>query len=366
VKLLFLVGSGVSLGAGLPSVTAITEQVLSGRNDEVLDFLREVKGICDDYYGAFDPGRETNYEDLAFVAQQIVDAIPPLEYENPALGALIDRFTMSSHAGLTLEELARRARDASDHVHATVGRMLNAITRPLDYLAPILDAFEDGAVRQLDVFSLNHDLVLETALEQRRIAFSDGFEEDRGTLRLWSDTFRHPSRRLFKLHGSIDWYRYDLDVGDWSGPRIARPIGDPRHASGPNGEDLGARGSPREGRPEFLVGTFNKILGYPSGIYADQHAHFHESLREAEALIAIGYGFRDKAINGGVIAWAERPGERRLVIVHPSGLPIGARGPIEHKWLDWTERGLLANVPSRLEETSWPEIRDAIMGRPAR
>ena len=32
MKLLFLVGSGVSLGAGMPTVAAITEQVLSGRN----------------------------------------------------------------------------------------------------------------------------------------------------------------------------------------------------------------------------------------------------------------------------------------------------------------------------------------------
>ena len=330
VRLVFVTGSGISVGAGMPSLQAITEQLLSGRNvtrqggrfqiwdelplqhemwldgvERTLGFLGELKAMCDAYFVRHDHERQTIYEDLAFVAQQIEDAIVG-EYENPALVPLIERFTQSPYSGLTLEELRELAGGASDYIHETVRRMLARISGPVDYLAPILDAFEDDAVEQLDVFTLNHDVVMETALAERGLSYSDGFEEAWGTLRLWSDTYRHPTRRPFKLHGSIDWYRYDLDFGDWSGQRMARPIGDPEHPKGPGGEDLGARGCPCEGRPEFLAGTFNKILSYPTGIYADQHAHFHKSLREADALVVIGYGLRDKAINTRVIAWATR------------------------------------------------------------
>jgi len=33
--------------------------------------------------------------------------------------------------------------------------------------------------------------------------------------------------------------------------------------------------------------------------------------------VVIGYGFREKAINSRIVAWDERPGHRRMVVVHP-------------------------------------------------
>jgi hypothetical protein len=102
--------------------------------------------------------------------------------------------------------------------------------------------------------------------------------------------------------------------------------------------------------PEILVGTFNKILGYSGSIYADQRARFHEALRGAEHLLVIGYGFRDKAINSRIVAWAERPGERRMVVVHPSPSALGdqARGAIRSKWKRWQVLGLLEFIPKKL------------------
>ena len=78
----------------------------------------------------------------------------------------------------------------------------------------------------------------------------------------------------------------------------------------------------------------------------------------------IGYGFRDKAINARLIAWAERPGERRMVVAHrdPDGLGAGARGAIQQKWDRWQKSGLLAFVPRHLEHTTWSELRDALGG----
>ncbi|HEV7566064.1 MAG TPA: hypothetical protein VGO31_08925 [Microbacteriaceae bacterium] len=79
-------------------------------------------------------------------------------------------------------------------------------------------------------------------------------------------------------------------------------------------------------------------------------------------MLVIGYGFRDKAINSRLIAWAERPGERRMVVVHrdPYGVGAGARGAIAQKWDRLEQSGTLAFVPRHLEGTTWAEIREKL------
>jgi hypothetical protein len=117
------------------------------------------------------------------------------------------------------------------------------------------------------------------------------------------------------------------------------------------------------GRPLFLTGTFNKILSYGTGVYADQHSRFHRALTSADALVVIGYGFHDKAINARIVAWAERPGQRKMVVVHrdPDRLGAGARGAIRGKWDRWKQCGLLEIVPEYLSATTtWGSIRGVI------
>jgi hypothetical protein len=164
-----------------------------------------------------------------------------------------------------------------------------------------------------------------------------------------------------KLHGSINWWRYRFRLDGFTGQFTAQSTDlDPEHPRGPTGEDLGY---PLKGRPLILTGTFNKILAYPTGIYADQHFRFQQALNFADALIVIGYGFRDKAINARIVAWAERPGDRRMVVVHrnPEGFAAYARGAIRNLWTTWYDRGLLAYVPEHLSPTTaWNSIRDAV------
>jgi hypothetical protein len=379
MRLAILLGSGASRRAGMPDVREITEQVLSGHNvlcsgndfrvlgglppnaemfnqplAVALAFVRDVKRLCDDYFASQEKDRVTNYEDIAYVARQIDDGITS-EYENPALLPFNERYT--AEHGLGLGELQEAAATTADYIEDMVRAMVGRPFGQIDYLSPLVAAFNDSSVGQLDVATLNHDLVLETALRTANVRYSDGFDRRHGTLALWTDRYPEPSRRLFKLHGSVDWFRYYLTLNDWGGQISARSTGDPFHATGPAGERLEY---PAGGRPLILTGTFNKILSYPTGVYADQHFRFHEALRGADHLLVIGYGFRDKAINARVIAWAERPGRRRMVVVHPDPSRIGqqARGAIRGKWRAWQERGLLGFVPKYLGgDVTWEELR---------
>ena len=375
-----LLGSGVSLPAGMPSVEQITQRVLSGENvlkngsdfrlvdqlppnhevftrgvREVVGFVRELKTLCDDYFASQEKERTTNYEDIAYVARQIEDGLRS-EYENPALLPLNERF--SAAVGRTSHELLELAGASADYIEDIVRSLLGRPTETVEHLTTIVDAFADAAVDQMTIATLNHDVVLEHAFRESGTHYSDGFAERFGTLLVWNDTFHAPTRKLLKLHGSIDWWRYNLTRDGWTGQITARATdGDPFHARDPEGNLVEF---PASGRPQILTGTFNKILQYGSGVYADQHFRLHEALAGADALVVIGYGFRDKAVNSRVVAWAERPREQRMIVVHPNPTDLGtrARGAIRGKWNRWHRRGLLTFVPEYLSaETSWNSIR---------
>jgi hypothetical protein len=382
MRVVFLLGSGASVHADMPSVGRITARVLSGERvlqggarfrvvdqlppqyemwrdevDRAVGFAGELKQLCDDYWESQDKERETNYEDIAYVARQIDDG-PMSEYENPALLPLNKKLGQDS--GRQPPDLLELAAMTADYIEDVVCGMLGRPIGPVDHLAAIADACNDNSVDEITLATLNHDLVLERMLDETGRQYSDGFNREFGTLRIWNDTF-DSNRRLLKLHGSINWWRYRFTLDGYTGQFTAESTNrDPEHPRGPAGEHLGF---PLTGRPLILTGTFNKILAYPTGIYADQHFRFHEALNAADALIVIGYGFRDKAINARIVAWAERPGDRRMVVVHrdPAGFAFLARGAIRNLWTPWYDRGLLAFVSEHLSPTtSWRSIRDAL------
>ncbi len=382
MRIVFLLGSGVSISAGMPRVDDITRQVLAadcviegsdsrfrilneqmfrrqemfrGKTDEVAAFARELKQLCDAYWPSQkEHPRQTNYEDIAYIAQQIHDGLTS-EYENPALLPLNERY--SHAAGRSQSELQSLAGLTAGYIKDMVCSTLGRPVGPVDHLIAIAEAFKDHSVEEAHVATLNHDLVLERLFRETGTQYSDGFAREFGTMQIWNNTFEVGNRKLLKLHGSIDWWLYRFELDGFLGQITARPSdGDAQHARGPAGEDLGFT---LDARPLILAGTFNKILAYPTGIFADQHFRFHEALRDADALVAIGYGFRDKAINTRIVAWAERPGHRRMVVVHrdPDGFASTARGAIRSKWDEWQGRGLLAFVPEHLGPTTrWETI----------
>lgn len=58
----------------------------------------------------------------------------------------------------------------------------------------------------VDIFSLNHDLLIEKQLENETIPYADGFGEADGDATLFNSSWNNQTSgvRLFKLHGSVD------------------------------------------------------------------------------------------------------------------------------------------------------------------
>ena len=113
-RVAFLLGSGISIPAGMPSTWEITDQVLSGKGvmhhtdgnyyfgrplyahigmpDEyvprVQKFLKKIKVEIDRYYSL--QRRLTNYEDLSYAATQIYDSETG-NHDNPLVQSFIDK-----------------------------------------------------------------------------------------------------------------------------------------------------------------------------------------------------------------------------------------------------------------------------------
>jgi hypothetical protein len=215
-------------------------------------------------------------------------------------------------------------------------------------LDSLKDACLDGQLSSVDIFTLNHDIVLERCLSRNGIQVADGFDEPVNDVRHWDPDLlegRSSKVRLLKLHGSVDWFLYRPYVRDW---RVARiPLGlDPHDALNPTAKS----------RPELLVGTFNKMLQYTSRIYADLHCQFHYSLRHSQRLVICGYGFGDKGINTGIAEWIDSLSDHKIIMVEPNPAELKGRArPAIVKY--WDE---LTIIPKGIEETSWHEIRDRL------
>jgi len=375
VHILFLLGSGASRGAAMPTVAELTEQVLSARfatrwagrfvvrdgpapnawdavdpDGELMRFVRDLDERAAAFFRKHGEQRTINYEDIAFFAAQVADCLA-FEYENPALDAVIEQLA-ATHTDGDERRLAELADETREYVTSTVASCLDRPPARLDYLALVADACRSAA--RADVATLNHDTVLEQALRHFGVTFSDGFERtvaDRTDA--WTDSFSAPVR-LLKLHGSINWYRYEIGHERL----IARSdAADPFHLPDLSGQLLDI---PAGARGQFLAGTFNKILAYQSPVYAEQHGHFRAALRDCDVLIIAGYGFADKAVNTLLTGYVCDGSRRPIVLIHadPQSLFAAARPAASRGLKRADQQGRLILVQRWLEDVAWDDLRE--------
>ena len=397
-KLSFLLGSGVSLPAKMPCAKQITEKALLGAGvrrhtvgnydfgqplyahagfpDEyvprVVEFLKRLSVEIEQYY-SYVRERVVNYEDLFYVAAQIHDSEVG-EYDNPIVQAFVDKIMPDIKPLLVGQkneirkkwELHEIAVEATHYIHDIVWRSLTTEPADLDYLRCVRDACQDREVSSVDVFTLNHDMVIERYLDRSNVKYIEGFGLPINGVRYWSpEVFEDLSYnvRLFKLHGSINWFLFEPHAAIRRNEPVGIVLdGDIWHTKNPDGQLQ----RPVDGRPMLLVGTFNKMLQYVTGIYADLYCQMYRALRKTEFLILCGYGFGDKGINTRLIEWVDSSQQNVMVVIHaePESLKMRARGAIFKNWDNWLQSNRLVLVQKWIEETSWKEIYDAIQKRP--
>lgn len=347
----FFFGSGISIPSDMPSVYQITNAAFGeewhlatdgnfrpGPNPNahipdsvtpvVKTFLAKVSDCAADYLAELarpNAGRKPHYEDLFSLAEQ---ALRPETDHVPNLAAVeflrrLRRETAPLHCGFRGgsvggEGFVGLAAVACDFLHWVVHHKLHAGGKERRGLELISETA--SAVTALDVFTLNHDLLVEAQLKSDGIADVETGFDDRthGQFSVyrsgwWEDTKRPRKMvRLFKLHGSLNWWLYEFP--NWA-RQYAIPDGEPFHSKDQNGQIV----NPVEWKAAFLSGTIVKELRYGVGLWSELFAAFRSHLASHTHLICCGYGFGDTGINQRLVQWMQDRlnGSNRLVILTP-------------------------------------------------
>lgn len=371
MKATFLLGSGISIPAKIPSLKRLTDSILSGeefilqsdgelirigtcpehqiregreRVRRVLIFLDWLKTHANSRYAEL-AERWVNYEDLAYLAEQISDDLAN-EYENPALqplirNALIDLrgLITGSTPAIVRNDLKNLAKWTVGYVRQAVAILLKQVPSDTSYLRIFVDVCQDPLTSEVNLFTLNHDTLLENLLKANEVTVADGLRDARngdGTRRWDPSVFdiHNDGRRvnLYKLHGSVNWYHWKPEphcrTFCENADRNGRFVGTCEVEDSPYEQVFEIEG------PRILTGTFNKILDYNSEIFLELHHRFHRALQDCETLVVCGYGFGDKGVNTRIAEWRHRSSKPKLLIIdpaEPSQIFQRARGAIQRE-----------------------------------
>lgn len=410
-KVCFLLGSGVSIPAELPSISEITQEILSGEcfaweknrplrlktdaeklgprvvgppsyadsdNDRWNEHVRPIlllvswlKVQAERRYAAW-PGREVNYEDIAYLAGQLHDDLLD-NYENPALIPFVNK-ALDELAGLLVgathstsskrdpkEVLRELTGMAVDYVRYAVALLLGdtGVEHESGYLRLFVEAADDPSVTELNIFTLNHDTLVESSFTKnaQHLCLTDGFARAEQGFRRWDPSLFDSAGkvRLYKLHGAVDWRRVEPKHRNSANPRAEEFVGIQTGAS----SKYQAVGDP----PLLLAGTFNKLFDYTHGIFLELQYRFHRELAESAHLIVCGYSFGDKGINQRIVERMTSVPPCKLLVIDPiplQGLKLKARGAIDNNLGDWDTERRFVHWQYRLEDgqsVSWKRIR---------
>ena len=301
--------------------------------------------------------RPANYEDLYYLAKQALDEESG-EMENPAVRSFAKK--LKADMLPLLEELLKDEADYWDLLDKTCKYIFYMVHQNLLKPPPKQEQLEVIArtcltTKVTSISTLCHDTHVETFLKDADIKISDGFSEPQDKVRYWNgDFYARVKTPFLKLHGSVDWFRFQLEDGDFYDEKIGITLKDYPGRVMLKNRILRAMLP----EPLLLIGTFNKITEYSSGIFRELHYHFRSTIKKAGQLVVCGYSFGDKGINSEIIEWLYGDRKRRLVIIDPAdpdSLRINARGAIQKHWDEWKINGALIIIKKPFENV---EIED--------
>lgn len=310
----FFIGSGFSKSAGLPIGNEITNKILEITEE---DFNKKSKYISDNTC-PFDVHKKlldnykaktkcTNYEeyyDFVLKFSSHVNSITPLvqdEIEN------ILNYNYEISLGYVNKYIIV--------LQYFIMEYLNKIPiNDFNTYSPFLQILKNKKNSHYNIFSLNHDLLLEYLFEKNDINFSDGFNKSE-SIPEFSNTFIS-NIIILKLHGSINYFRkFDSTTVIKAeklkfGQKFNRNIL-------PNGSFAGFD-------PFFLTGKdtkqwFSEEIKIDNNppikfiYYNDIFKKFIEQLNKIDIFYFIGYSFGDQYINDNYLVSFFNSGKKVVV-----------------------------------------------------
>lgn len=180
-----------------------------------------------------------------------------------------------------------------------------------DFYQPFINYIKNWD--EVKIFTLNHDLLLEYLFKEYKIKYSDGFSKEESfivgeqgePLEYFKNSYIEKIK-LFKIHGSIEYYRFDELIEEGL---ISHRTGDYWFFKPENyyNKHYAKRIDIKSGEviqkynwntvPQFLTGKNKMDFINNQHFYGDLYKEFNNSFTNCDELLLIGYSFSDLHIN---------------------------------------------------------------------
>lgn len=283
VEELFFLGAGASVAAGVPDTFGMVEAFKQTLEATERSTLEDILRVLKDW--------RTSHEDV----EQRVDVELLLEtmerLSHPEQEVLVKFLRLPESKALGSEEVGILSVKLKDFIRKNG----EVASEKVGYLQPLLGFKNAG--KPLDIFSVNYDIGIEQLCNVNKKRYVDGFDFE------WNGkNFQRTDVdiRLFKLHGSIMWYRTD------TGSYVKIPI------------------SSIKATTELITGeTAETLILYPMRKWEYEEPlqellmELKTRLEKADKVIVVGYSFRDEHIRRVFWDAARRNRQFTLVLIGP-------------------------------------------------
>lgn len=336
----FLVGSGFSVPCGMPTGRQLNDYVLNIQKSPITfdyagklavsqDGIKHTIGSPFDYCLSFcseamkEYGKSHEFDYEQFYDFISGDGVYEVQYQNlakPYLSMFSDYHQLVFNMKTVYNQLIEYKLKEGRLTEIKDNEFASDKFWKYESFVKYLDKLSINYI--VDIFSLNHDLLIENLPRTNWLQhedISDGFHSYRSPYygELECNGHKYDCRleeykayyntaiRLYKLHGSLDYIlfkRCDSNGCFWNDKMIKVPYGiGVDKTKKQNKKRLGYIMDWIEYNHDFLSGTLSKQNHYNDIFYKKLFKRFRVILKKAECLIIIGYGGRDTGINKNIV-----------------------------------------------------------------
>ena len=207
-------------------------------------------------------------------------------------------------------------------------------------------------MERLDIFTLNHDALVESQLALDRVHYTTGFENKQDGYRIFDPKWDTAPVRILKLHGSLDWSYCEFTKEDGTHFEQTAIFDRPAEGCLYQGHSIKVRGD-----LQFLTGTTVKENSYGYDIIGDLFIKFREFSSDHRTIVFSGYGWGDKGINIRINQWLRDQPSNRAVILH-EGDPALVTDKLfwQTRWARYEAAGKVIILPHWLSDCNEEDL----------